>query len=1095
MRNWVISLLLLLPTGAGATPPQAALDDPLFARGYLVCDHYANVESDGTGDNTVGTNDLNTCIADSYGNQTAATLNTCGGVYVVTNSVVAYEWVTWNPATNSPRGGPQPAHTLRGREGAGCTRPTIKVKTCSPNFTNTGAPRPVVAFRSFQAANANAEEGLKPGHPLGLPANHNDGGGIFFQEVFHNIDIDTSECAGAIGLTQLAGQNSMITNTKITATGSYAGLFGPPGRSGLVGNVEVIGGSYGVIIGSYPNLGNINPQQGTNFAGFRASGQTIASMRLSDPVPPVLSGFIISKSSDGPAILSEGYGIALIDGSITMTGAAVNDVVVDNTIGRNMYARSVYVSGSNQIFKSGPQISGPTSAGTWARVVEYAATDQYSVDGSSNPATFPAITERCGSPPKPPCHWEGRSLIYENNAWVLAGHRVPLEQITSNSELPPSDLLSRHIWATLPSIWDTPQCVFPSAYGAQLVLGSNYNDIMVQSYDSAADIEEAIAAAAAAGHNRVCLERGSYVIGSTITSAANTQFIGAGPRKSAILTKSTWNPTTAVPMIETVDSAASTVHMNFFTLYHKTTPFANDFIHSLRWRSGKNSSALMVDLSAQFLCECGGGCTATNKQRYAMWFSGNGGGRFWMTQQNLPTSVDRHLDSRLIFLDGNTQPASFYGNNLEAGKASSCGTPYANMEVKNNTAGVRSYSTKREGSASTLYINNSSNVGMFGMGAMAAGANAAAGAYNQITSTSDSYVIAPTTVRDNQNTSSRPIVKILPSTDYIPWPNAPSVVKKGTLDDAPFGAVAATAPDLSTVIVDTANQVDVKFNVYDGAALLPATGASGLTFTVDGTSKTPTGAVVRVGNDTYRATFAASTITSGAQEVRVTYVPGNITAGGAGTPAAQAFTNVLASNTLPPGTNPVFTQTGYMLRQLSGDMALTVQGSPPYQSTQGVYENAPGRFLVNSEFRLHLQASVNNADAPTQALSICWEHNESGTFALLTNDCSVNKTCFTDAPDLADGAPTIQQLTPTEATFVPGGLLKNAATQVNVTLPQNSETVYEAAIRLSGATVGHRYRYRLCKAGGAPLDSYPEANVALVTAISQRSEGNGGMQK
>jgi hypothetical protein len=245
---------------------------------------------------------------------------------------------------------------------------------------------------------------------------------------------------------------------------------------------------------------------------------------------------------------------------------------------------------------------------------------------------------------------------------------------------------------------------------------------------------------------------------------------------------------------------------------------------------------------------------------------------------------------------------------------------------------------------------------------------------------------------------------------------------------------------------------------------------------------------VRVGLDTYHLTYAASTITTDEQEVVCSYTPGNITAG-TGNPLTPAttFSNVTATNNLSPVVTPVISQTAFGFRPFIG----TMTDAPFYKDASSVSENAPARFIAGAKFRVHMKLACNTADAPSQAFFVCWDHQESGSFVLLSDTCTTNTPCFTDAPSIGDGAPTPELLTPTESTFVSGASLETASTTVPVTLTTNSETGYEAVIQLpTNATIGHKYRFRMCKSGGGALDSYLQ--TPLVTVISKRSSQSGG---
>jgi Pectate lyase superfamily protein len=1085
----VSSLLsLLLASTASAAIPPAAQTDFHYDLGYLVCDYYSGVSGSGTGDSEPGIND---CIVDAYNNQLTAYLNTCG-TYIIGDSLVLYKHQNMD-ASGKLLAMPPQNHVFRGRHAcAGGTRPVVKLKANATGFTTASAPRPMVAFRGFEETSPSAIAGLKPSNPLFDPALHKEAGRNSMSNIFEGIDLDTNNNAGAIGLVNATAQNSGTFNVKVTATGSFAGLYAPPGRTSVTANVEVNGGQYGIISGKFDSMGlPLLPQQGNVLVGLKLTNQDVRAIKYEDTVMPVIVGFDITKSSDGPAIESSAAGMILKDGKIAMSGSAANDIVIENRNSSgealNAYLSEVYISGSTQLVRSGNTVTNKVGTATWARIVEYAANDSYQKDANTtDPNTFPA------SYPENSSRFEARSVI--NGILGLAA--IPINQLATGN--PPADLITRHLWTTMPSLEDCPVYTNPLTFGATAYTGNSMEDQPSKANSSLAAFNTAITNATSAGHNCVMVPRGSFLMTNTLNLDANTKLIGAGPGKSVISYKDTWAPVAAVPLVQTADSASGTAYIGFVGLFVKSQPIANDYIYHLKWRTGKNSMMVAVGLYGQFLTKCNQTTgLPVNKQRYAWWFTGNGGGRFYSIQQNLPTNLDRHIDSRIVFLDGNTQPVTLYGNNLEGGKAAGCGVGTTNMEIKNVTAGVRGYGTKREGKSGSAIITASSNVGLYGFGAMTEGLVPNAEAYYRITGNSTNVVIAPTTVRNNSLSTPQSLVKevISPTPSGgnfigIPWPNGLSVYKRGTgpLDDSPFGAsTPTTSPTVFGASVNVADRVDVKWTIYDGAAMLPASGATTFTVKVNGTAKTVTGAV-RQGNDTYYVSITPGSLTLDTQAVLVSFAPGNVTAGASPNPAATTFNDLSAVNNLNPATTASFSQTSFAFRPLSGGAAVAEW----YADKTGTFENVGGRFIPGAAFRVYMKMAANNADPPDDAFSVCWEKNESGTYALLTDDCTTDQTCFTDAPSLADGEPTIELLTPSESTFVPGVLLEHAGTTAAIDLVNNGETAIEAAIQTStAAAINSRFRYRICKSDGTPLNG-GYTNTPLVTITSPKSTLVGG---
>ena len=732
---WAVLLTCSVYSQAAAAIPTVASQDSRYALGYLVCDHYANVESNGTGNST---SDLNTCIRDAYLNQLVAYLEVCNGVYMINDTLQAYEWAPWNSSQNRMSAAPINNNVLRGAKCTPTTRPEIKLMTTAPLFDNINAVRPMVAYRTFGAINEDGIGTPQPSHPLatwtsntgaGDPPNYREQGSIGFYEIFEGIDLHTNGHDGAIGITMQSAQGGLLANTTITATDSIAGIFNPPGRNSLTTNVEIIGGDYCVLEGQHttPNI-QLAPTIGILMVGMTCTNPAKRAFLFKDVVPPVLVGFNITKSSNGPAIENLIAGVVLKDGMISLSGSASGDVAIQNVdaagTGWNVYVANVFVSGTTQMVLNGPTVTAiTTGSGTWTQIVEHVYTDQYQEDGSTAASIFPNYSGEQG-------RFEARSLIApDGGAAVLSGADLPINNLVRTPAItPPSDLLTRHVWSSLPSFEDG--YINPTGPNCTAYPGYDYRTAVTQQTagnDCLAEINAAITAAAATGHKNVVIPRGAMLISGPINELGNVHLIGAGPRKSAIAYKESWAPTTALPFIQTTNSTTATPYVGFMSLYIKTAPFANDFMYHMRWRSGKNSMTAALDFNAQFKCVCSGATTGacpgsnpnnTNQPRYSWWFSNNGGGRHYGNTWDLIKNFDRNTASRTVFIQGTSQALSIYGFNVEGAKTSSaCGLTQANTEIT-GSANVRTYGSKHEGGAAILFITASTNIGSYGWGAM-----------------------------------------------------------------------------------------------------------------------------------------------------------------------------------------------------------------------------------------------------------------------------------------------------------------------------------------------------------------------------------------
>lgn len=1063
---------------AVAGMPASAIADARYSLGYLVCDYYTNVSGNDSTNNTPGTNDLNTCIKDAYDNQLVAFLSACG-TYRISTTLKMYEWIGWNSSTNAAISSP-PFNTniLRGTHlCGGVVRPIVKLNASASGFTDAANPRPMIAVRTFEAQNSGAVVGTAPSNPLGLPSNFRNRDAQCFQTFIEGIDFHTNANAGAIGVVFPCAQGSGFFNSTITATSSYAGMVGLPGRNSVTANISVTGGQY--CFRSGPNVPNstYNGTAGIVVVGLTCTGQTTTTLIFEEDVPPVLVGFDLTKSSDGSAILANLESV-LVDGKISMSGSAADDLAINNVNSRNMYVREVWVTGSTSLIRSnGNTVAG---SGTWAKIIEYVTNDQFSKDASTNPTTFPGYT--AGN-----ARFEARSII--NGVLGAAGNPVVL---TANSAATPSaDLLSRHVWTSLPSFEDGAY-EDPRNYSGVSYLGLDPETNSTTGTISTSALQSAINSASGANFGtyagRVVIPRGSLYINGNITVPANVKLIGAGPRVSVIAQADSWAPTSAVPMLTTADDASATTYVGFLSLWIKTQPTATDFVSFLKWRGGKNSSSAALLLDAQFLAKFVGS-GPTNQPRKAVEFTGNGGGRHWIsfTPEQIK-STDRNTGYCIICLSSNTQPLSIYGCNSEAGKwvAAPQGV---DIKVVSSNAGFRCYGIKREGSSRIATIADSSNVGLFGVGAISTNIGDNLNGGLQVTGGSSNILIANVTVRDmaqisNNESMIREAITGETAFSTVPYPNGIAIYKRGTIFDDPFmTSPPSNPPSFQSATVNAINTVDICFVIFDGTPMLPSTGATGFTFTVNTVSKTPT-SVVLTSTSCYRATFAASTITVNTQVVTVAYTPGNITAGGTGTPAAAAFTSQTASNLLSGSTPPVLLHTRYQFYRFYDDWDTSL----PYFST----ENVPLRAHIGSLFRVVMKVTNTVAQAASEPL-FPYISIDGAAAVPLPDTCTSSPVAFADVPELGSYVPlTTRRLTQDQATFVQGYYIESTGAAVPIQWPApSSETEIGIPIQICPtATVAQTFRLSLYRAGGLPFATYDNATTPFFDIVSQRSSSS-----
>jgi hypothetical protein len=1061
-----------------AAIPPAAASDTRYALGYLVCDYYANVNANDSTNNTSGTNDLNTCITDAYNNQLVAFLSGCG-TYRINATLKMYEWIAWNSASGAAVASP-PLNTniLRGTHTCvGGARPVVRLATSATSFDDAANPRPMIAVRTFEATASGAVVGTAPSNPLAVPLNFRNRDAQCFQTVIEGVDFHTNGHAGAIGVAFPCAQGSGFFNSTVTATSSYAGIVGLPGRNSASVNISVTGGQYCFRSGPGVPNSTYNGTAGIVIVGLTCSGQTVTTLRFEEDVPPTLVGFDLTKTSDGSAIVANTETV-LVDGKISMSGAATNDLTIDNTNSRNMYVRETWIAGSTQLIRSNGAIT--TGSGTWAKILEYVTNDQFNKDTSTSATVFPSYT--AGN-----ARFEARSIV----DGVLGAAGNPVVSTTNSALAPPSDLITRHVWTSLPSFEDGPYEDPRRDHGATMYLGLDPETNNTGTISTSA-LQAAITAASTTNFpttaGRVVIPRGSMYINANITVPANVKLIGAGPRVSVIAQANSWAPVSAVPMLTTADNAAATTYMGFFSIYIKTQPTATDFVSYLRWQGGKNSSSAALLLDAQWLSQFTGS-GPVNQARKAVEFTGAGGGRHWISfATESIKSTDRNTGYCLICLTSNTQPLSIYGCNSEAGKWAAA-PQGVDIKVVSSTAGFRCYGIKREGSSRIATIADSSNVGLFAIGAISTNIGAGLNGAVQVTGGSSNILVGNMTVRDMAQTANgqnmiREAITSLPVVDTVPYPNGIALYKRGNLDDSPFmTSPPANPPRFQSATVNDINTTDVCLEIFDATAMLPASGATGFTFTVDAVAKTPT-SVVRQGLNCYHATFAASTITVSTQVVTVAYAPGNITAGGTGTPPLGAFIAQGVSNQLPGATAPVLLHTRYQFYRFYDDL------SPPYFTD----ENVPLRVHIGSQFRVFMKVTNTVAQAATEAL-FPYVSIDGAAAVPLPDSCTSSPVAFGDVPELATSVPlSTRRLTQDQATFAQGYFMEATSAAVPIPWPvPSAETEIGVAVRICPtATIAQTFRLSLYRAGGVPFATYDNATTPFFDVVSQRSIRSAG---
>lgn len=763
-------------------------DQDLRDIGYLLVEDYG-ADPTGVADSTSAIQD---CILDASSHAGSSTQKRpvymhANAVYRITDTIRANQYSSQDAITI--HGGSQGAY------------PILKLDDGSTNFDDRLDPRPVFVCRAHHKTTGDLDWPNYPSDPLnnsGIYKTHN---GNLFHVEFMNIAIDCGDNPGAFGFYTPAAQRCFMANLRVDATNALGGMWNAMGANSPVVNIELIGGEWGYFD---EILNSGESPSGTCIVGLKIVGDA----RMTDAiifdgfVPLTIVGFDIEFPNAGRAIIrnSMAYNtgasgtFVFIDGIFRMTGGAQ---ILDNTLSqssggsRSQYFRNCYVTGTDNLFQSGSEAM-VTAAGTWKRINEYSYCNQTSRDASAG--------------------W------YETHN-VIDGtiNRTPeaTTDIDPGVAAPTVDYIARHTM-TFPMA-DSGSFINIVDHGAESLQmsegvdifgndlfdqgtgGSDWDELAVKNADA---LEDAMAAAIVAGHNRVVVPRGTWSIERTVDIPKDCIFIGVHPNYSRFFPHADWRPTSNVFMFQTEDAADGTCHLAHMSQISRekdgtaqaidgTYEFA--WFSYVHWRTGRNSSSIQALREKEFVWINGDGSNSTQSGRRYYQFTGNAGGKHYSLTQHQGRSWSG-VDTRQILIEGTSEPLHLYGCGTESYKAGSKAIAY-NTEIR-NSSNVRMYSSKREGRAPTVRVFNSTNIAYYGLGRQGVGHDEGGSEVEDITNsiviidgTSDNVVVAPIG-RDFQGmtTNSERFfvhedITGLGGPFSVTWPEQVAVYKRGELDD------------------------------------------------------------------------------------------------------------------------------------------------------------------------------------------------------------------------------------------------------------------------------------------------------------------------
>ena len=485
---------------------------------------------------------------------------------------------------------------------------------------------------------------------------------------------------------------------------------------------------------------------------------------LYDNVAPItVVGFQITNSKSVMATTgnwnSEGGMLTLLDGQIGIN-SATNLVAIDNSYGKSIYVRNIYVSGTTNLVRS--STTKTSGKGTWSLIKEY------SYNNSQNVANVPPNTAYDPSNINTYQILETYSLINGTNQDQTVAFPVPPNVVT-NTAAPPADLVSRHLWKGFPSYNGATNDSATVVVNIYAGLNNTNDDTIVL---------QAAINQAKTNNGQVFLPSGGYFITNTLTLYSNTVLMGAGWEISKIDVNPSWKPMTGeVTMLQTEDYSNAVTTLAWLTVQTRRAYTANETNYSrfnaLNWRAGAQSLVLNAEMAEPYNFY-------TNTQpRSHIKVTGNGGGRWYTMGADGYWAFNQNFHKVSIL--NTTQPLWFYGFNIEHG-----GDNDAEVLVS-GANNVRMLGLKREGGTPLLVITNSSNIAAYSGGAMRW--QPVGNGYFQVLGNSTNILFGNIGVQDLEHSPQL--------TDYlvyealtgqpvktVTWPNMVSLYKRGELNDA-----------------------------------------------------------------------------------------------------------------------------------------------------------------------------------------------------------------------------------------------------------------------------------------------------------------------